>query len=67
MLFFSLVIPIALIGLILILFYRLGWHGIIIILVILCFVPLQFFVGKANGNILKKINISKDKRVKLST
>lgn len=48
-----------------ILIYRLGWHGIIIIFVIIAILPLQFIVGKINGIIIKNINIYKDKRVRI--
>ena len=44
---------------------RFGWPGILIIVVVLVFLPIQFLVGKYNGTIIQKVNVYKDKRVKV--
>ena len=67
MIFSSLVSPIAFIGVIIILTFRFGWPGVIIICVVLVIIPLQVLVSKINGNIISKINKNKDSRIKVST
>ena len=51
--FAALVSPIIFVGVIIILVLRLGWTGVIPILVTILLVPLQFYVGKVNGAILR--------------
>jgi hypothetical protein len=45
-------IPFALIGYILILYFRLGWPGVLIVVVMISFIPLQILIGKINAKIL---------------
>ena len=59
--------PFALVGISAILVSRLGWPGIIILLMIVLLTPLQIYVGKWNGLLLQKVNINKDKRIKATT
>ena len=49
----AIVSPFFLIGVIIILVLRLGWPGIIPILVTICLIPLQLCVGKINGQTLR--------------
>ena len=51
--FASLVSPLLSIGVIIILVLRLGWPGIIPIMITICLIPLQLYVGKINGEILR--------------
>ena len=59
-LFASIVAPFALVGILAILITRFGWPGILVIVVILVFIPIQGCVGKINGQILAKVNVNKD-------
>ena len=66
--FFSMLIsPLVLIGVIIILVFRLGWPGVIPAIVTLVLVPLQLYIGKVNGDILTEVNVFKDQRVKICT
>lgn len=56
----SIISPFGLLGIMIILIYRLGWQAITMIIVIITFLFLQFIVGKMNRRIIKKINIYKD-------
>jgi ABC-type multidrug transport system fused ATPase/permease subunit len=47
--------------------FRLGWPAIIGISVPLLIFPLQTYIGKKNGELLQKVNINKDQRVKVCT
>jgi len=60
------IIPFVYLSVIIVLVIRLGWQGIMCILIPLIFLPLQTWVGKINGQILTEININKDKRVRLA-
>ena len=62
-----LISPLVLIGVIIILVFRLGWTGVIPAIVTLILVPLQLYVGKVNGVILTEVNVYKDQRVKICT
>lgn len=66
-LFQALIVPFLVIGVIVILVIRLGWPGIIGPLVALIMIPIQFYVGKINSDLLKEVNVYKDKRVKVCT
>lgn len=59
--------PFASAGIVAILVTRFGWPGVIPIGVILFFLPFQILVGKMNGNIIQKVNVNKDKRIKICT
>ena len=61
------VTPFILIAVVIILVLRFGWPGIIAPIVTLIFIPIQIIVGKINGNILPKVNIYKDQRIKICT
>lgn len=65
--FSALVLPFVIIGITVILVTRLGWAGIIGPLVASLLVPLQFMIGKINGNLIKNTNIHKDERIKICT
>lgn len=66
-LFLSSVAPIIIIGSIIILILRLGWPGILCPIVATILLPLQLWVSKINGNMMKTINVDKDKRIKLTS
>lgn len=59
--------PFALAGIIAILITRFGWPGILIAAVIIIILPFQTLVGKMNGTIMQKVNVYKDRRVKVCT
>lgn len=65
--FSAFVAPLTLIGAIAILITRFGWPGILIFAVIIGFLPLQTAVGKISGNIIQKVNVFKDRRIKVCT
>lgn len=65
--FASLVFPFAFIGIAIILIIRLGWPGVLGILVPIAAFPVQNFIGKKNGQLLHKVNVNKDLRVKICT
>ena len=58
--FAAIVSPLTFIGVIIILILRLGWPGIIPILVTICLVPLQLCVGKMNSRTLREVLAFKD-------
>ena len=64
-LFISIIAPFAIIGIMIILYFRFGWPGMVIVAVLIAFLPIQILIGKINGNILQKVNIHKDMRVKI--
>ena len=51
--FASMISPIMFIGVIIILVLRLGWPGVIPIIVIMILIPLQLYVSKVNGSIVR--------------
>jgi len=59
--------PFAFAGITIIMILRLGWPGIIGILVPIVMFPLQAYISKKNGNLLQKVNVNKDLRVKICT
>lgn len=65
--FASLTFPFAFIGIAIILLIRLGWPGIIGIMIPVLVFPIQNYIGKKNGQLLQKVNINKDLRVKVCT
>ena len=65
--FAGMVVPFHLIGVLIILIFRFGWLGIVPPLFIIIMAPLQLCIGKINGNILRKVNIHKDQRIKICT
>ena len=65
--FGALVSPIIFVGVIIILVLRLGWTGLVPVIVTILLVPLQLYIAKVNGDILRKVNNFKDQRVKLCT
>ena len=64
--FNTLIIPFIFIGVAIILIIRLGWSGIIGIIVPILFFPIQNFISKKNGQLLQKVNINKDLRLRIS-
>lgn len=65
--FASMIAPFGLAGIIAILITRFGWPGILIAAVIMIILPFQILIGKVNGTIMQKVNVFKDKRVKVCT
>jgi ATP-binding cassette subfamily C (CFTR/MRP) protein 4 len=65
--FLSSVTPITVTGSIIILILRLGWPGILCPIIVLILLPLQLWISKTNGDVTKRINVDKDKRVKLTS
>jgi hypothetical protein len=61
---YALVAPFTLVGVIIILFTRLGWPCILILIIVIIILPLQGIVSKKNGAILQRVNVFKDKRIK---
>ena len=59
--------PFAFIGIAIILLVRLGWPGIVGIMIPILIFPIQNYIGKKNGQLLQKVNINKDLRVKVCT
>ena len=53
---YALVAPFTLVGVIIILFTRLGWPCILILIIVIIILPLQGIVSKKNGAILGKEN-----------
>jgi hypothetical protein len=62
-LFFAVIFPFALTAIAIILILRFGWPGIISIILPIVMFPLQKFISKKNGELLRKVNLSKDSRL----
>lgn len=60
-------LPIKLIGIGAILFYRLGWIAILLFILIGLTILLQVFLGKQVAKYQVEVNASKDKRIKIYT
>jgi hypothetical protein len=58
------IVPLLFAAAIAILVLRFGWPGLLIIAVMFALLPFQFMVSKINGNLLQKVNLYKDKRIK---
>lgn len=61
------IFPILLIGYTVILVLRIGWVGIIGTIMIISMIPIARCVSQYNANIIKEVNIYKDKRVQITT
>ena len=59
--------PIGIIGITVLLCFRLGWTGLFALLIIILLTPVQLIIGKLNGFLLKQANIDKDYRIKLTS
>ena len=59
--------PVYAIGTLVILVIRLGWPGLICMLINFLFFPLIGWISSINGNTLKEVNVYKDKRVQTTT
>lgn len=59
--------PIVMIGYTTILIIRLGWVGIIGIIMILLLIPFSMFISRKNGAIIQEVNQYKDRRVQITT
>lgn len=55
--------PIYAIGTTTLLVTRLGWPGVVGIIVVMLGVPVSNFISKQNGNFISDINIYKDRRI----
>ena len=53
------------IGLTVLLIVRIGWAGVISVVIVLLYLPLTNKISQANGEFIKEINGFKDRRVKL--
>lgn len=65
--FASIVFPFAFTGITIILILRLGWPGVIGIIIPILVFPIQNYISKKNGQLLEKVNVNKDLRVKICT
>lgn len=65
-LIFASTFPIILIGSIALLMFRIGWVGIVGVILVLIYVPVSICISKKNGHIIEEANIFKDKRVQLT-
>lgn len=61
------VFPLSFIGITIILYFRLGWPGMIGVAIPILLFPIQNYVAKKNGEMLQKVNVHKDSRVKICT
>ena len=59
--------PIVMIGCTILLIIRLGWPGVLGIVMVILVVPISNAISKNNGSIIKEINIYKDKRIQTTT
>lgn len=59
------IFPFAFVGVAAILIMRLGYPGVVGILVPVVIFPIQAWVSKKNGELLQKVNVNKDARVKI--
>lgn len=55
------------IGLTVLLIVRIGWAGVISVVIVLLYLPLTNKISQANGEFIKEINGFKDRRVKITT
>jgi len=61
------IFPIIMIGCTILLIIRLGWPGVLGIVMVILVVPISNAISKNNGSIIKEINIYKDKRIQTTT
>ena len=61
------IFPVVVVGAIVLIYFRIGWQGIVGIGAILILFPLQFMIARYNGHLLEKVNVHKDKRIKVCT
>jgi ABC-type multidrug transport system fused ATPase/permease subunit len=63
----SLSFPLMVVGFTAILIARIGWAGIVGILIVVLLIPVSNCISRRNGDILKEINRHKDRRVQFTT
>jgi len=63
----SFTFPIVMIGCTVILITRLGWPGIIGVIIVALIIPISNFISKNNGKLIQEINVFKDKRIRITT
>jgi ABC-type multidrug transport system fused ATPase/permease subunit len=63
----SSIFPVMIIGITSILCARLGWPGLIGIIMVVLLVPFTNKISKTNGETIQEINRFKDRRVQLTT
>lgn len=63
----SFTFPVTAIGSTILLITRLGWPGILGILLVILSIPLSNFISKRNGKLIQEINSFKDKRIQITT
>lgn len=59
--------PIFAIGSTVLLVIRLGWPGVLGIIVVILTVPLSNCISKGNGKLIHEINVFKERRVQTTT
>lgn len=59
--------PIFAIASTVLLIFRLGWPGVLGVLIVLLVVPFSAYISKYNGKLVAEINIYKDKRVQITS
>ena len=67
MLMFTFAFPVTIVGATVILYYRLGWPAFVGIFMMLLSLVINNCISKRNGELIKDINIYKDKRVQVCT
>jgi ABC-type multidrug transport system fused ATPase/permease subunit len=65
--FICIAYPFVLIGIAILLVFRLGWWGLLCIAIPLAILPITGSLGNNSGNILKELNVYKDKRIKTTS
>jgi len=61
------IFPIIMIGCTILLIIRLGWPGVLGIVMVGLIIPISNAISKRNGSIIQKINIYKDRRIQMTT
>jgi hypothetical protein len=66
--FFGMItLPLAYIGFIVVIYLRIGAEGLIFMGIPLVLIPIQILLGRVNGKTLEKVNVQKDKRIKVTS
>ena len=63
----SFTFPVTAIGSTILLITRLGWPGVLGIVLVILSIPLSNFISKRNGKLIQEINVFKDKRIQITT
>lgn len=65
--FSTMITPFVIVGVGIIMVFRLGWWGLLCVTIPMLILPIQGFIGRKNGIIRREVNVFKDKRVKTTT